>query len=120
MSSLLPTNNRDVSPTPTAQVGASSSGTYNNNIAASTRSGSTQVGGDEDNEKRGSDIVDEKAGLAAQGRKEGISNGEYLDKGVIDIEDEGRKRQVRVVLENKSGREMFKEMAGGPYTQPRW
>jgi hypothetical protein len=45
----------------------------------------------------------------------------YADKGLIEVDDEeGRKRQARLVLEQKSGREMVAEVSGGPYTQPRW
>jgi len=44
----------------------------------------------------------------------------YQDKGIIEVEDIGVKRKVRVVLEQKSGKEMLKEVAGGQYTTPRW
>lgn len=44
----------------------------------------------------------------------------YDDQGLIEVEEDGQKRQVRVVLEHKSGREMLKEVSGGQYTIPRW
>ena len=50
----------------------------------------------------------------------GSSDEDYIDKGLIDIESEEGKRKVQVVLEQKSGRELIKELGGGPYTQPRW
>jgi hypothetical protein len=44
----------------------------------------------------------------------------FEDKGLIEVDDEGRKRTMRVVLEQKSGRELLKEVSGGKYTIPRW
>lgn len=44
----------------------------------------------------------------------------YDDQGLIEVEEDGQKRKVRVVLEHKSGREMLKEVSGGQYTVPQW
>jgi hypothetical protein len=113
MSGLLPTNNRDLAPVINEKAGGSSSGSGTRGQASSTHSGSTQVGGDEVNEKqRSSDMSDEKI-MSSR-------NNDYEDKGIVDIEDEGVKRQVRVILENRTGKEVFKEMSGGEYTIPRW
>ena len=71
---------------------------------------------DEKNFKKGTSSEpdqDEKA-------SEGSSSNAYLDKGLIDIESEEGKRTVQVVLEQKSGKELIKELGGGPYTDPRW
>ena len=44
----------------------------------------------------------------------------YENKGLIEVEDGGQKRKMRVVLEQKSGKELLKEVSGGTYTMPRW
>jgi hypothetical protein len=44
----------------------------------------------------------------------------YEDRGEEEIEEDGVKRKVKVVLEKKSGREVTKDIVGGPYTRPRW
>ena len=43
----------------------------------------------------------------------------YEDRGEEEIEEDGVKRKVKVVLEKKSGREVTKDIVGGPYTRPR-
>jgi hypothetical protein len=45
---------------------------------------------------------------------------EYEERGLVEIEEDGEKRQVMLVVEQKSGKEMFRDVGGGPYTQPRW
>lgn len=45
---------------------------------------------------------------------------EYEERGLVEIEEDGEKRKVMLVVEQKSGKEMFKDVGGGPYTQPRW
>lgn len=45
---------------------------------------------------------------------------EYEERGLVEIEEDGGKRQVMLVVEQKSGKEMFRDVGGGPYTQPRW
>ena len=79
---------------------------------------STHVGSDDgkDREKKGVSLeghYDEKAGS-------GSSSAAYVDKGLIDVDDREGKRKVQVVLEQKSGKELIKELGGGPYSQPRW
>jgi hypothetical protein len=44
----------------------------------------------------------------------------YEERGEEEIEQDGIKRKVKVVLEKKSGREVTKDIVGGPYTRPRW
>ena len=105
---LLPTHGQSPS-TSTLQAGASELRMDGpNQPEASTF---TLVGA-KDEKNSSSEIFPEKT--------VGPSNAEYEEKGVIEIEDEGKKKQVRVVLEQKSGKEMIKELGGGPYTQPRW
>lgn len=45
---------------------------------------------------------------------------EYEERGLVEIEEDGEKRKVMLVVEQKSGKEMFRDIGGGPYTQPRW
>lgn len=47
-------------------------------------------------------------------------NKEYEERGIVEIEEDGEKRKVMLVVEQKSGKEMFRDVGGGPYTQPRW
>jgi len=110
--STLPTH-RDLSPTPTINPGPSTT-QVDLRPPASDSSASTHVAGDDEKGKGTSSDggYDEKAGVS--------SNAAYVDKGLIDIEFEEGKRKVQVVLEQKSGKEMIKELGGGPYTQPRW
>ena len=98
----------EVSPTPTLQqdgVGGHGS---------SSKTASTHVSS-EDSEKRTVDEKDVRSHSFDEEEEEG-----YEQRGVFDVEDEGKKRKVRVVMEKKSGRELIKEMTGGPYTIPRW
>jgi hypothetical protein len=47
-------------------------------------------------------------------------NQEYEERGMVEIDEDGEKRKVMLVVEQKSGKEMFKDIGGGPYTVPRW
>jgi hypothetical protein len=47
-------------------------------------------------------------------------NREYDERGIVEIDEDGEKRKVMLVVEQKSGKEMFKDVGGGPYTIPRW
>ena len=47
-------------------------------------------------------------------------NQEYEERGLVEIDEDGEKRKVMLVVEQKSGKEMFKDVGGGPYTIPRW
>ena len=92
------------------------SGTELPPVAPSSRSASTHVGTEDGqiNEKKGSP-QDEQVN-----EKSGESSKDYQEIGMVEIEEYGVSRQVKVVLEQKSGKEVLKEMTGGPYTQPRW
>lgn len=95
--SLLPTT-REASPSPTAEDRTESS--------ASTRvvaPGGTKT--PSENSETRSGEYSEKG---------------YEDKGLIEVEEDGQKRTMRVVLEQKSGKEVLKEVAGGTYTTPQW
>lgn len=67
-----------------------------------------------DDKSRRSRVEDDRDDSSEEGDKG------YDDKGVIEVEEDGKKRKVRVVLEHKSGKELLKEVAGGEYTIPRW
>ena len=113
---ILPTH-RDGSPSSNSNVPGSESSesthvsrtpTIQNGSAA--QNGEKQITSDVgNNEKRRSDYDD-----ASEDGKG------YDDKGVVEVEEDGVKRKVRVVLEHKSGKELLKEVAGGEYTTPRW
>lgn len=47
-------------------------------------------------------------------------NQEYEERGMVEIDEDGEKRKVMLVVEQKSGKEMFRDIVGGPYTTPRW
>ena len=47
-------------------------------------------------------------------------NDHFEEKGVLELDEEGKKKQMLVVVDKRSGREQLKDVAGGPYTQPRW
>lgn len=112
--SVLPVH-RDTSPASSSTHGAQL------NVAGSSRSTdgtSTQVGADDDISadqapKQGASVP----GKLVKDEKEGK---EYLEKGMMELEEDGQKRKVMLVVEQKSGKEMFKDAGGGPYTQPRW
>lgn len=66
-------------------------------------------------EKTESDKFNEKDGDTSS-----TSSKEYEERGVIEVDMEGAKRKLKVVVEDKSGREQFKDVQGGPYSTPRW
>ncbi|WVQ95135.1 hypothetical protein IAU59_002229 [Kwoniella sp. CBS 9459] len=84
--------------------------------APSSHSVSTRVGGEDDHGRDVSHKVSEKSASVETPQDE---KG-YEEKGIQEVDDEGVKRKVMVVLEHKTGKEMLKEVGGGPYTQPRW
>ncbi|ORY35691.1 P-loop containing nucleoside triphosphate hydrolase protein [Naematelia encephala] len=118
--SLLPTH-RGESPAPTLHADPSATQMPSSSaIGGSTRSASTQVGDDDIvvNEKKVpiGDDIDRNQDISD---KEALGH-DYEDKGIVEIDDGGERRKVRVVVENRSGKELIKEMSGGPYTEPRW
>lgn len=50
----------------------------------------------------------------------GTSDSGYEDRGEHEVDDLGKKKRVKVVLEKKTGKELVKEIGSGPYTVPRW
>lgn len=111
--SVLPIH-RDLPPTPSVQPDPSS--TLVNIVAPSSeRTASTHVGSED-----GKDREKGKGHSDGDYNEKSVLDAAYVDKGLVDVEDEEGKRQVQVVLEQKSGKEMIKELGGGPYTQPRW
>ncbi|WWC71394.1 uncharacterized protein I206_105349 [Kwoniella pini CBS 10737] len=85
-------------------------------VAPSSHSISTRVGAEDDQELRKkisqANTIDEKIGDP--------SSKEYDERGIHEIEEEGQKRKVMVVMEQRTGKEILKDVGGGPYTQPRW
>lgn len=49
-----------------------------------------------------------------------LDSNKYDVKGMKETEDGGDKKQVMVVFEQKSGKELEKPIEEGPFTQPRW
>lgn len=85
-------------------------------VAASSHTPSTRVPSELGNEKPFKTL--ETPSEKDEGEYSGLG---YLNRGVQEIEDEdGKKKKVKVVLEQKTGRELIRESHGGPYTQPRW
>ena len=68
--------------------------------------------------------------LKASSSNSGSSNDEKTEvravddkfekRGTAEVEDEGMKRRVQIVLEKKTGKEILRDLGGGAYTQPRW
>lgn len=63
---------------------------------------------------------DEKRSNDSSGHGDDDKDKEYEERGIVEIEEDGEKRKVMLVVEQKSGKEMFRDVGGGPYTQPRW
>ncbi|WVR09429.1 hypothetical protein IAU60_006496 [Kwoniella sp. DSM 27419] len=83
--------------------------------STSTRSLSTRVSGG--SEHAVSDGSNEKKHTSKPPSYDGK---EYEEMGVQEIDDDGQKRKVMVVMEHRTGKELLKDVGGGPYTQPRW
>ncbi|EIW68338.1 hypothetical protein TREMEDRAFT_32323 [Tremella mesenterica DSM 1558] len=86
---------------------------------SSTQSTTTDVAGD------GTELGDEKSKWSRENDEEqvepsGSKRDEYQEKGVIEVEHEGQTRKLKVVVEQKTGKELYTPASGGPYTQPRW
>ncbi|ORX38364.1 P-loop containing nucleoside triphosphate hydrolase protein [Kockovaella imperatae] len=105
-----------LSPTPTVYPPASNS--YMTSIPPATSdSASTEVD-DPVGEKR--DYLDEKIDFKGKGLR--YKDDRFEDRGILEVEDEkNQKKKVRVVMEQKSGRELIAEVEeNGNYTVPRW
>ena len=111
-----PPLNRELSPTSTLQPQAPGS----DQSRTRSEAASTDVDITELEKKRSptEDEFDEKAGF--KGKSKQLADGRFEDRGIHEVEDEGEMKQVRVVMEQKSGKELIAEMSGGPYTTPRW
>lgn len=46
--------------------------------------------------------------------------GDYEQRGITELEDDGKMRKVRVVLEKKTGKELLQDVTDGTYTVPKW
>ncbi len=65
--------------------------------------------------------MDEKATMNEKDSSaSSTSSKDYEERGVIEVDHDGTKRKVKVVVEDKTGKEQFKDVEGGPYSQPRW
>ncbi|WVQ68434.1 uncharacterized protein L199_006642 [Kwoniella botswanensis] len=83
--------------------------------APSSHSVSTRVGGEDEQ-----DLKKKLSQGSREDEKGASSSKEYEERGIQEIDDEGAKRKVMVVMEQKTGKEILKHVDGGPYTQPRW
>ena len=45
---------------------------------------------------------------------------DFEEKGIYDVDDEGKRKRVKVILEHKTGKEMVQEVGHGQYSIPRW
>ena len=73
-----------------------------------------------------STIISEETRQRAEGTSEkgdrpaNGKDGAFDERGIIEIEQDGQKRKALLVIEEKSGKELLKDVEGGPYTIPRW
>lgn len=44
----------------------------------------------------------------------------YEDRGIVELDQAGTKRRIRVVVEDETGKERLKDVGSGEYTEPRW
>lgn len=44
----------------------------------------------------------------------------YAEKAIVDVEYDGQVRKAMIVVEEKTGKELLKDVTGGPYTMPQW
>ena len=104
-----------ISPTPTLQHHLTQT---TSNAAPISESASTEVG-DATNEKR--EYMDE-TGFTDKGKGARFRDDRFEDRGIHEVDDEGnKKKKVRVVMEQKTGKELIAEIEdGGTYTTPRW
>lgn len=51
--------------------------------------------------------------------KDDVEDG-YEDRGIVELDQDGTKRRVQVVIEDETGRERLKDVSSGQYTAPRW
>lgn len=68
-------------------------------------------------------VVSEKRGIpGAYDEKphSSASSESYEDRGEHEVDDDGKVKRVKVVLEKRSGKELVTEIGQGPYTIPRW
>lgn len=81
--------------------------------AAST--GSDTSHGDEKTKASSAEgeIMDEKATAATAANTS-------KERGVVEVDDGRVKRKAMVVIEDETGKEILKDVSGGPYTKPQW
>lgn len=74
-----------------------------------------------DDKTRASD-VDSDSGAIDVGKEmdEDIAKGEYEPKAKIEVDERGVERKIVLVVEEKTGKEIAKDVTGGPYTIPQW
>lgn len=86
---------------------------------ATGRPASTVASSSEDEKTKTFGDVDEKDAThkAAMGKQR---KGDYEERGIVEVEEDGKVRKAMVVVEEKSGKELLRDVAGGPYTTPQW
>ncbi|TXT15664.1 hypothetical protein VHUM_00167 [Vanrija humicola] len=108
---------RDDSPSSTLRDGAPAPAP-----ASPGRSASTVASSNDDEKLKANldiDPLDEKAATQsnAMGKR---PQGDYEERGIVEVEEDGQVRKAMVIVEEKSGKELLKDVAGGPYTKPQW
>ena len=96
--SLLPTHSTGATPPPPP--------------SSSSQSGSTRGGDAERDVEKSREDLSEK-----QKRSEHHA---FEDRGIFDVDDEGKQKKVKVVMERQTGKELVQEIGTGQYTIPRW
>jgi hypothetical protein len=51
---------------------------------------------------------------------EKIREGEYEPVAKVELDENGVQRKIVLVVEEKTGKEVAKDVTGGPYTIPQW
>jgi hypothetical protein len=51
---------------------------------------------------------------------EKIKAGEYEPVATLRLDENGQERKVVMVVEERTGKEVAKDVSGGPYTMPQW
>lgn len=91
--------------------------------SASTLHPTSSDGGSQSGSSPAEKVGNSKNKQFDEKRQPSVSGSEdsgYEDRGEHEVDDEGKKKRVKVVLEKRTGKELVKEIGTGPYTIPRW
>ena len=112
---------KDVSPTPTmhAQARIESHPSATVSESASTEVADTNGSGGDEKKGYADTVYDEKADL--KGKGPGFKDDRFEDRGIHELDDEGQTKRVRLVMEQRTGKELIAGIEDdGQYTTPRW